>query len=424
VEVSWLQGSVKKNQRPGTQFARIVAGNQTVLSSNKFNLKVLLLLSFGHLVTDIFQGALPVILPFLKSKLSLSYTATGAILLVGSFTSSIIQPVFGYIADRKEKPLLIPLGVLCAGLGFSLLAAAPQYAVVLPLVVISGLGIAAFHPEGFRTAHFFTGERKATGMSIFSVGGNLGFAIGPVLALLIIQSFGFDALPLMILPSALFLAVLLFFWRTIVIHRETAGAAAGKKTDGIRKGRWMTLFMLIAIVIMRSWVQIGLLTYIPFYYIDHLKGDVLQAGTLVSTFLLGGAIGTLTGAPLADRWGHKRYLVLSMFLSCLVMPFVYIAKGPLLFLVLGILGFILISTFSVTVVMAQHLMPDRLGMASGLMVGFAIGSGGICVTLLGVVADHFGVPAALQSIAVLPVVGFLLTLGLKYRQSGDTKVEG
>jgi FSR family fosmidomycin resistance protein-like MFS transporter len=113
-----------------------------------------------------------------------------------------------------------------------------------------------------------------------------------------------------------------------------------------------------------------------------------------------------------------------MFLSCLVMPFVYIAKGPLLFLVLGILGFILISTFSVTVVMAQHLMPDRLGMASGLMVGFAIGSGGICVTLLGVVADHFGVPAALQSIAVLPVVGFLLTLGLKYRQSGDTKVEG
>ena len=117
------------------------------MSSNRFNLKVLLLLSSGHLVTDIYQGALPVILPFLKAKLMLSYTATGAILLVGTLTSSIIQPLFGYISDRKEKPLLLPLGCLCAALGFSMLALPSNFALVLPLVVLSGLGIASYHPE-------------------------------------------------------------------------------------------------------------------------------------------------------------------------------------------------------------------------------------------------------------------------------------
>jgi FSR family fosmidomycin resistance protein-like MFS transporter len=396
-----------------------VTGNQTILSENKFNLKVLLLLSSGHLVTDLYQGALPVILPFLKAKLMLSYTATGVILLVGSLTSSVIQPLFGFISDRKEKPLLLPLGCLCAGLGFSMLAFPSSFALVLPLVVLSGLGIASYHPEGFRTAHFFTGERRVTGMSIFSVGGNLGFAIGPLLVLFVIQTYGFDRLPVMIAPSVIFVVTILAFWHTIAIPRSSAQAADAQKEGGSGRAQWFSLFMLIAVVVMRSWIQVGLLTYIPFYFIDHLKGDALQAGTLVSTFLAGGAIGTLAGAPLADRWGHKRYLVLSMFLSSLMLPLFFITKGLLLFAVLGLLGMILISSFSVTIVMAQHLIPQGLGVASGLMAGFAIGTGGICVTLLGVIADHFGVPAALQSTMALPVIGFLLALGLKYKQGGE-----
>jgi MFS transporter, FSR family, fosmidomycin resistance protein len=391
-------------------------GNQTVLSSNKFNLKVLLLLSSGHLVTDLYQGALPVILPFLKAKLMLSYTATGVILLVGTLTSSVIQPLFGYISDRKEKPLLLPLGCLCAGLGFSMLAFPSSFALAVPLVVLSGLGIASYHPEGFRTAHFFTGEKKVTGMSIFSVGGNLGFAIGPLLALYVVQACGFECLPVMIVPSLIFVTAILTFWRAIAIPRSGAQAAGTQKAGGAEKAQWLSLSVLIAVVVMRSWIQVGLLTYIPFYFIDYLKGDALQAGTLVSTFLAGGAIGTLAGAPLADRWGHKRYLVLSMLLSSLILPLFFITKGILLFAVLALLGMILISTFSVTIVMAQHLIPQGLGVASGLMAGFAIGTGGICVTLLGVIADRYGVPAALQSTMALPVIGLLLALGLKYRE--------
>ena len=393
------------------------------MPSNKFNLKVLLLLSSGHLVTDLYQGALPVILPFLKAKLMLSYTATGIILLVGTLTSSVIQPLFGYISDRKEKPLLLPLGCLCAGLGFSMLALPSSFALVLPLVVLSGLGIASYHPEGFRTAHFFTGEKKVTGMSIFSVGGNLGFAIGPLLALFVVQSFGFERLPVMLTPALVFVATILLFWRAIAIPRAAAQAAGSARQAGAGTAQWLSLFVLICVVVMRSWIQVGLLTYIPFYFIDVLKGDVLQAGTLVTTFLTGGAIGTLAGAPLADRWGHKRYIILSMLLSSLLMPLFFVTDGILLFAVLGLLGMILISTFSVTIVMAQHLIPQGLGVASGLMAGFAIGTGGICVTLLGVIADHFGVLAALRSIMVLPVIGLLLALGLRYRQEGE-KVRG
>jgi len=393
------------------------------LSSNTFNLKVLLLLASGHLVTDLYQGALPVILPFLKAKLMLSYTATGTILLVGTLTSSIIQPLFGYISDRKEKPLLLPLGCLCAGAGFSMLALPSSFALVLPLVVLSGLGIASYHPEGFRTAHFFTGERRVTGMSIFSVGGNLGFAVGPLLALFVVQTWGFESLPVMAAPAVLFAVTILLSWHMIVIPRPGAHGAAAARQAGPGAAQWLSLCVLIGIVVMRSWVQVGLLTYIPFYFIDHLKGDILQAGTLVTTFLTGGAVGTLAGAPLADRWGHKRYLVLSMLLSSLLMPLFFVTEGILLFAVLGLLGMILISTFSVTIVMAQHLIPQGLGVASGLMAGFAIGTGGICVTLLGVVADHFGVPAALQAVMALPVIGLLLALSLRYRQEGE-KIRG
>jgi MFS transporter, FSR family, fosmidomycin resistance protein len=389
---------------------------------SKFNLKILLVLSMGHLVTDIYQSALPAILPFLKENLSLSYTMAGVILMAANFTSSLIQPLFGYLSDRQEKAFLLPLGCLCAGVGFSLLSFPSSYALILMLVVISGFGIASYHPEGYKTAHFFTGEKRVTGMAIFAVGGNLGFALGPIIAIYIIKYMGFSSLPVIIVPSVVFLAIITVYWRDISITEiKKDKAADGKVARERRKGAYASLSIVIAIVIMRSWTQMGLMSYIPFYYIDYLKGDPLYAGKLVFVLLLGGVIGTLGGAPLADRWGHKRYLILSMFLSTLILPMIFVFDGYMLFVVLGFLGMTLISTFTVTVVMAQQLLPKNLGVASGLMVGFAIGAGGICVTLLGVIADHFGVPVALKSIMVLPLAGFLLTAFLRYPEGSKTR---
>ena len=374
---------------------------------------MLLLLSLGHLVTDIYSGALPATLPFLKENLSLSYTMTGVILMAANFTSSLIQPLFGYFSDIREKPFLLPAGCLCAGIGFSLLSLPSSYAIVLMLVVISGLGVASFHPEGYKTAANFTGEKPVTGMAVFSVGGNLGMALGPIIAVYIIKYLGFSSLPAIIIPSLLFTMVILIYWKKI-----TTGHVARKVVKDasyeIPHATYVSVFLLIGIVTMRSWIQMGLMSYIPFYYINYLKGDPLYASALVSVFLLGGVLGTLGGAPVADSLGHKRYLTISMFLATLVLPLIFITQGMVLFVVLGLLGMIVISTFTVTVVMAQHLLPHNLGIASGLMVGFAIGAGGICVTLLGVVADHFGVPFALRSIAVLPLLGLILSLMLRY----------
>ncbi|OPY74124.1 MAG: Fosmidomycin resistance protein [Syntrophorhabdus sp. PtaU1.Bin002] len=384
----------------------------------RFNFKALIILALGHLVTDIYQGALPATLPFLKDKLGLTYTMTGVILMVANFTSSVLQPLFGFYSDKKEKVILLPIGVLCAGIGFALLSLSTDYIVILFLVAISGLGIAAYHPEGYKTAHFFTGERSVTGMSVFSVGGNIGISLGPVMAIYVIRYLGFSVLPIVMVPALIFTAVILHYRHMIAIPKMEH-AQRHVEAGRTPLGSYVSLFLVVAIVIMRSWTQLGLLTYIPFYYINYLKGDPVFAGNLVFVFLLCGAVGTLIGAPFADRWGHRFFLRLSMFLAAATLPLMFlpfVANSYLLFFVLGLQGMLLISSFSVTIVMAQRLLPKRLGVASGLMVGFAIGTGGIGVTLLGLVADRFGVPVALESIMILPAIGFLLSLIVKYKE--------
>lgn len=382
-------------------------------SQNAFNLNILLVLSFGHLATDMCQGALPTILPFLKAKLSLTYAMAGVIMLASNLTSSVIQPLFGYLSDRKEKGFLLPLGCLFAGLGLCLLSLPDRYEVVLLLVIISGLGIASFHPEGFKTARFFTGDKLATGLSVFTVGGNIGFALGPISAVLIITHLGLDYLPAIVIFSLFFLALLFLNWSTIASARFEPITKKAARADSV-KGAHLSVALTIAAVVMRSWTHFGIMTYIPFYYIDYLKGDPVYAGTLVSIFLLGGAVGTLLGAPIADRWGHKRYFSLSLALASALFPLIFVAKGPMLFVVMGAVGMVMISSFTVTIVMCQELMPGNLGMASGLMAGFAIGTGGIGVTILGVIADHFGVPFAVKSIMALPLAGLLISLFIRY----------
>lgn len=383
---------------------------------NTFNLRILLVLSFGHLATDMCQSALPAILPFLKAKLLLSYTMAGLILLASNVTSSVIQPLFGYWSDQKDKGFLLPVGCLCAGLGLSLLSLPNHYGWVLVLVTISGLGIASYHPEGFKTARFFTGNKMATGMAVFTLGGNIGLALGPLAPTFITRNLGFEYLPLMILFSLAFLVVLAFNWRLMAPARSRSGVRGSSLTNP-SKSAYLPVGLTVAAVIMRSWTHFGLMAYIPFYYIDYEKGDPLYASTLVSVFLLGGAIGTLVGSPLADRWGYKRFLMLSFTLTSLLLPLILVMHGPMLFLTLGAVGMVLISSFTVTIVMAQELLPNNLGIASGLMAGFAIGTGGIGVTLLGVIADHFGVPAALKSIMLLPLVGLSLSCLIRYPAS-------
>jgi FSR family fosmidomycin resistance protein-like MFS transporter len=381
----------------------------------KANKKALAILSAGHLITDVNQGALPALLPFFKEALNLSYTMSGVILLSANLTSSIIQPAFGHLSDRRPQGWLLPLAPFIACLGLSLTGFISSYSLLLICVVVTGIGTASFHPEGFKTAYFFTGDKKATGMSIFAVGGNLGIAIGPILALTLVTSFGIKGILCMIIPGILIAIVLLFNMSMLTTPVESAHKEAMKEVKTpLSKNQKMSFFLLVSIATMRAWTQFGLVTYIPFYYINYLKGNPLYAGKLVSTYLMAGAVGTLIGAPLADRWGHKKFLLITLALSSPLLLLSYYGSGLITFVFLGISGMVLISTFALTTVMAQALLPQHLGMASGMMVGFTMSAGGLGVTLLGMIADTWGVPMALKTIFILPLIGLGLSFLLEY----------
>ena len=387
----------------------------------KINKKALAILSAGHLITDINQGALPVLLPFFKEALSLSYTMAGVILMFGNLTSSVIQPAFGYLSDKRPIGWLLPFAPFVACLGLSITGLVPHYSLLLVCVIVSGIGVASFHPEGFKTAHFFTGEKKATGMSIFAVGGNFGLALGPMWALTLVTYFGLKGTVGMIIPGIIMAAIfaLSISWLTMPIHSAFLNAKK-EPAPPVSRAEAMSLLLIAGIVTLRSFIQSGLMTYIPFYYINYLKGDPLYAGKLTTAFLLAGALGTLAGAPLADRWGHKKFLAATMILTFPLLLFFYNSEGWISFVIFAITGMVLISTFSVTVVMSQNLLPQRLGMASGLTAGFSVGTGGIGVTLLGTIADHWGVPTALKAILIFPLIGFALSLLVKYPPDRNT----
>ena len=381
----------------------------------KLNKKALMILSAAHFVTDINQGALPVLLPFFKEMLNLSYTMSGVILLSANLTSSIIQPAFGHLSDRRPIGWFLPLSPFIACLGLSLTGLVSNYSLLLFCVMISGIGIASFHPEGFKTAYYFTGDKRATGMSIFAVGGNFGIAAGPILALALVTSFGLRGILSITLLGILIGVFLILNMAMFTSPVEFAHREAKKEVKTpLSRDQKISFSLLVSIATIRAWIQFGLVTYIPFYYINYLKGNPLYAGKLVSTFLMAGVAGTLLGAPLADRWGHKKFLLTSLLLSFPCLLLFYYSSGPMAFIFAAVAGMVLISTFALTTVMGQALLPQHLGMASGMMVGFTISAGGIGVTLLGAIADTWGVPAAIQAIFALPLIAFGFGLLVKY----------
>jgi FSR family fosmidomycin resistance protein-like MFS transporter len=384
----------------------------------KPDMRLLGFLALGHMVIDINQGSLPVILPFLKDALRLSYAATGMIVLTGNITSSLIQPLFGYLADNTARRWLLPLSVLLSSVGLAFMGLAPSYAAVLALVMITGFGVAAYHPEGYRTATAVAGERKATGVSIFSTGGNIGIALGPPLLTALLTGFGLAGSLGLLVPGLLVAALL-----TVVLPRLSAPAPAAARVRANAAGaRTMVgaMGLLILVVAIRSWTQLGFTTFMPFYWKDVLHGDPRLVGTLLAVFLGAGVIGTLVAGPVADRVGVRRYVV-SVFLLAtpLAVGFLFVSSGPLLFVLLALLGFVLVSTFTVSVVLGQAYLPKNPGMASGLIVGFAIGAGGLGASVLGWVADHWGLTAALGISASMPLAGFVAALFLPDPQTGD-----
>ncbi|MDP8939924.1 MAG: MFS transporter [Actinomycetota bacterium] len=368
-------------------------------------------LSAGHLFTDVNQGAVAALLPFLISERGLSLAAAGTLVMAATVSSSIVQPLFGIFSDRRPLPALMPLGVLLAGFGIALTGVAPSYPLILLCVVLSGIGVAAFHPEAARFANYVSGSRRARGMSFFSVGGNAGFALGPVLTTPLVLLFGLPGTLFLALPAALMAAVLFVEMSRMMGFQPVVEASAPEEPTSAPEHRG-PFARMIGVVTIRSFVYFGLVTFVATYYAQVLDTSTARGNTALAIMLFAGAIGTLTMGPLADRFGRRTVLGASMLLLPPLI-FGFTLAGPLTgMLLLALVGAATIGTFGVTVVMGQEYLPGRIGLAAGITMGLSIGLGGIGAPILGFLADARGLPFTMLVIAALPVLGLLLTLTL------------
>ncbi|HBW38510.1 MFS transporter [Desulfosporosinus sp. BICA1-9] len=371
------------------------------------------ILSFGHLIVDLVQGVLPILMPLLAQSFHLSYFQVGTITLAFTFSSAIIQPVFGVLSDRYSMPWLMPLGLFLSGFGLALIGIVNSYGLLLLAVLLSGIGVAGYHPEGSKMAHFASEDTKAgSSMAVFSVGGNLGFGLGPILAMFVLSFAGLDSIQSVMIPGALAAVIFLFLLPRFkkILARKSHMQKKDQEQTVSSVNRVGSLILLILYVTIRSWIQSGLVYFIPFYF-PSFKG-IAEPVYLVSIFLLAGVVGTILGGPFADRFGGRNGLLASMIISLItIYPFLHL-NGTWIPVLSFIIGASLISTFSTTVVFGQRLLPHNIGLASGLMLGFGIGMGSIGVTILGAIADHVGMPFTMDIISLLPVLGIILAFTL------------
>jgi len=377
--------------------------------------RAMMLLASGHLGTDFANGALPALLPFLVDRFGLTYTLAATLMLASTVSSSVVQPLFGLWSDRRGAIWLLPAGVGLAGLGIALAADAPSYWTCLALVVLSGIGVAAYHPEGSKFAAFASGRRRASGMSAFSVGGNVGFALGPIIATPLVLAFGLRgglllALPCLAIAGGLVAATR--FLGTFVPDRE-ARDRSGEGRD--RRG---AMALLLGVIAFRSLAWFGLITFVPLWEVS-LGHSKAHGNRLLSLMLLAGAIGTVVAGPAADRLGRRPILIGSLLATApLIAVFIAVGGVPGA-IALVLVGACVIGTFGVTMVMSQEYLPRHIGMASGLSVGLSIGLGGVAAVALGALADAVDLRAALWVCAAAPLAA--LALGILLPSSTERR---
>lgn len=366
-------------------------------------------LSSGHLATDLAQGSLAALLPFLQREFDLSYAMLAALVLAATFSSSIIQPVFGLLSDARGGFWLLPGGVAVAGVGMALASVAPTYPLVVLSVLVAGVGVAAYHPEASKFASYVSGGRRASGMAYFSIGGNLGFALGPLVASTAILALGLHGGLVLAIPGLLVAGALIAVRPYLAAFAPTVATRAATIASARNDGRGLSL--LLGVIGLRSVAHMGLFTFVPLWEVA--KGNGEAYGTrLLALFLFAGAVGTLFGGALADRFGRRPVLRWSFVVSAPLILVYVLAGGVVGAVALALSGAAVIGTFGVSLVMSQEYMPGRVGMASGLTIGFAIGLGGVAALVLGAVADAIDLQAALLATIAGPVLAFLLTLVL------------
>ena len=368
----------------------------------------LLLLFFGHVWVDASQGILPVVLARLKEVFVLSYFQVGVIMMLLNLTSSVIQPLFGYISDRAHLGWFVPVGILWTALTMGLLGWSPNYLSACLLVGFAGLGTAAFHPRAMKAVYLVSGSRRGFGAAIFSTGGNLGFALGPMVGGFLMLEFGLHATIGLLIPGVLLFIFILLQKEDFLKGKIPDGAfCQSDKKNEMSLFPWIPLTAVCLIVVLRSWVYTSFITYLPIFL--QSRGINLKTGSLMLTvFLASGAAAGLYGGHLSDRVGRRSVIVASMLLYPVLASLLILGSGTWLWVLSGASGAALLASFSVTIVLAQEFLPSHLGLASGLILGLSFGTGGLGTALSGYLADTVGLYKTTWILALVPVLGALL----------------
>ena len=379
-------------------------------------------LSLAHMFNDLYSNYLPQLFPFLV-VLSPGFTATRATILVSAFTftSSMVQPLFGYFLDRKGKRWLVHVGTLWMAVLLSLTGWVDNYWLMVFLAALAGLGTAAFHPQASTMVNVLSGDYKAVMLSFFVAFGNVGFALGPLLLVPLFEAYGLRATAVTVIPGFL-VAVLLYFFAPG--NSELSGPVPEfSAVIQSLKSSTRELAAIIGVIAIRSLSYSGMLAILPLYFKSQNLSNI-AASHLLTIMLFAGAVGGLLGGFLSDYYGRKQLIVGSLLLSSPLFFAFFYTQGALSMIFLALAGATLLSSFSVTVVAAQEAIPDNKALAAGLTMGFAGGIGGLAVILIGRIGDRWGLASAIFVLFLLPLAAGLVALLMKGRPAARLQRQG
>ncbi|WP_172371214.1 MFS transporter [Sporosarcina jiandibaonis] len=366
-----------------------------------------------HLLNDSLQAVIPAMFPILEESMGLSFTQLGLIAFALNMVASVLQPVVGYISDRKPRPYALPIGMTFSLVGIAGLAFAPEYWMILVFVILLGFGSAVFHPEGSRVSFMAAGSKRGLSQSIYQVGGNSGQALAPLISAFILVPLGQKGAAIFILVAglAIFILMKISAWYKEQLVQEKLNnrkrVILSTMANLSKKQVCIALSLLLVIIFARSFYVISITNFYIFHLLKSYGLSISQGQLCIFLFLALGAAGTFFGGPMADKIGRKNVIVLSLALPipfCILLPYV-----PLwaVIVLLSIIGFFIMLSFSVTVVYAQELVPSKIGTMAGLTVGLAFGMGAIGSVVIGILMDQIGIYNTMIVISFLPIIGLV-----------------
>ncbi len=368
----------------------------------------ILCISLAHLLNDCYMNYIPTLLPFMVAA---GMSVTRGAFLVSAFTvtSSMLQPVSGYLVDRKNQGWLVYAGTLWMAVLLGAVGILQNYFFLVATVTLAGLGTAAFHPQASAMVTALSGARKGFFQALFITFGNFGWALTPLVAVPFVQGHGLDSTPLLVLPGIL-AAVLLRFTAPKMSERPAKSLSPPLmpllRTAGKELGK------IVLVVAIRSITSFSLIAFLQLY-LQQKNISLIHGSRLLSLMLFTGALGGLAGGWLSDLFGRKPVIAGSLFLASPLLYLFLRADGPLSYFLLALAGAAIPASFSVTVVVAQEIIPKNAAMAAGLMLGFGLGLGGLGVGLVGILVEQAGIENAFLLLASLPLLAAILALGIK-----------